>query len=560
MRSGFFRRDWPACVLLTLLCLALYLPGLTTIPPVDRDEPRFAQATKQMLEGGDFIRPRFQTDNRFNKPIGIYWLQAAAVSVTRQQSRPAIWAYRLPSVLGACAAVLLTYWIGCQLFNRSVAALGAAFLASSALLVVEAHLATTDAVLLACVVAAQGCLAALYTAAQRGSPGGARHAAGFWLAQGLGILIKGPIVPLVSGLTLGALLLVDRRTTTRMLAGLRPVWGVPLTLVVILPWMVAVGLATQWTFYREWISGDLLPKIVSGQELHGAPPGSYLLLLAATFWPGSLAMGLGIVQGFRHREQCAERFCLAWLIPTWLFFEVMPTKLPHYVLPTYPALALLVACAVYDLAASRSPTLRSGVVRTGFLLWGLLTLAAGAAIIAAAMILGDGIDFPVASAALAAAVIGIVCVRLCWTAQLVRASWVAVVGSVALFAPLLQWVLPDLQALWLSPAAAAAMAQQTGVDGSRPLVAVGYYEPSLVFLAGANLALVEPQRAVAFLKERSGGLVLVSDDMQPAFTQAASEMGVRVREVWSVDGVNYSKGQRTQLHLFERLQSADSLR
>jgi len=557
MRSGVFGRDWPACVLLTLLCLALYLPGLTTIPPIDRDEPRFAQATKQMLEGGDFIRPRFQTENRFNKPIGIYWLQAAAVLVTRQQGRAAIWAYRLPSVLGACAAVLLTYWVGCQLFNRSAAALGAAFLASSALLVVEAHLATTDAVLLACVVAAQGCLAVLYTAAQRGSPGGARHAAGFWLAQGLGVLIKGPIVPLVSGLTLGALLFVDRRTTTRVLAGLRPVWGVPLTLVVILPWMVAVGLATQWTFYREWISGDLLPKIVSGQELHGAPPGSYLLLLAATFWPGSLAIGLGVVQGFRHRGQCAERFCLAWLIPTWLVFEVMPTKLPHYVLPTYPALALLVACAVCDLAASRSLTLRRGVVRTGFLLWGLLTLAAGAAIIAAGMFLGDGIDFPVASAALAAAVIGVFCVRLCWTAQLVRASWVAVVGSVALFAPLLQWVLPDLRALWLSPAAAAAMAQQAGVDGSRPLVAVGYYEPSLVFLAGANLALVEPQRAVVFLKQSGGGLVLVSDDMQPAFTQAASEMGIRVREVWSADGFNYSKGQRTQLRLFRQRQSPD---
>jgi 4-amino-4-deoxy-L-arabinose transferase-like glycosyltransferase len=324
--------------------------------------------------------------------------------------------------------------------------------------------------------------------------------------------------------------------------------------------MVAVGLATQWTFYGEWISGDLLPKIVSVQELHGAPPGSYLLLLGATFWPGSLAMGLGVVQGFRHRERYAERFCLAWLIPTWLFFEVMPTKLPHYLLPTYPALALLVAGAVYGLAASRSLTSYTGVVRTGFVLWGILTLTAGAVVVAAAMFLGGSIDFPVAGAALAAAVISIVCVQLCWSGHLVRASWVAVVGSVALFAPLLQWVLPDLQALWLSPAAAAAMAQQTGVDGSRPLVAVGYYEPSLVFLAGASLALVEPQRAVTFLKERSSGLVLVSDDMQPAFAQAAGEMGVPVHEVWSVDGINYSKGQRMQLHLFERLQSADSLR
>ncbi len=59
-------------------------------------------------------------------------------------------------------------------------------------------------------------------------------------------------------------------------------------------------------------------------------------------------MGLGVAHGFQHRGRCAERFCLAWLIPTWLFFEVMPTKLPHYLLPAYPALALLVACAVYD--------------------------------------------------------------------------------------------------------------------------------------------------------------------------------------------------------------------
>ena len=560
MHPGFFRRDWPACVLLTLLCLAVYLPGLTTIPPVDRDEPRFAQATKQMLATGDFIRPHLQTENRFNKPIGIYWLQAAAVSVTGQQRGSAIWAYRQPSVLGAYAAVLLTYWIGCRLFNRSVALLGAALLASSALLVVEAHLATTDAALLACVVAAQGCLASLYVAAQRGNLGLARHAAGFWLAQGLGILIKGPVVPLVSGLTMGALVLVDRRATTQMLAGLRVVWGVPLMLVPVLPWMVAVGFATNWTFYRDWL-GDILPKITSGHELHGAPPGTYLLLLAATFWPASFAVGLGIAHAVGRRQRAAERFCLAWLIPTWLFFELMPTKLPHYVLPTYPALALLAACAVVEPPASLSTTLRANLVRGGFVLWGVLTLTAGVAVVAAAIFLGSGVDLRVASAGLAAVLVAIVCVQLGWTGQLVRASWVAVAGSVALFVPVLQWVLPDLQALWLSPAAAAAIAQQASrADGTRPVVAVCYYEPSLIFLAGGNLALVEPTRAVTFLKERRDGLALVSDDQQPAFTRAANEMGVRVRDVWSVDGVNYSKGERTQLHLFEQLQPADSLR
>lgn len=551
VRSGG-RQNALAYGLLTLLCLGVYLPGLTTIPPVDRDEPRFAQATRQMVDSGDFVRPHFQSDDRFNKPIGIYWLQAAAVSVTQQQGRPAIAVYRLPSMLGAWMAVLLTHWIGSHLFERRVALLGAAFLASSALLVVEAHLATTDAVLLTCVVAAQGCLALLYLAAHGTGLSRRRYAVGFWLAQAVGILVKGPIVPLVSSLTVGALVLFDRRRITRTLAGLQVRWGFPLMTVLILPWMLAAGVSTDWKFYREWIGGDLLPKILSGQETHGAPPGLHLLLLTATFWPGSFAAGLGIVRGVAQREQWAERFCLAWLIPTWVFFEVMPTKLPHYVLPAYPALALLVAAAVFDPPANLSLPW-SGLLRSGFVLWGLVPLAAGVAIVAGAMRLGDGVDAAVLCAALAACLICVICVPLCWRGQLIRASWVAVLGSVVLFAPVLQWVLPDLRSLWLSDAAAAAIAHRPSRgNGSRRLAVVGYHEPSLIFLAGTNTALIEPQPAAAFLSQRSGGLVLVSDDQQAAFERAAGDLGVGIHEVWSADGFNYSMGRWTRLRLFEQ--------
>ena len=66
--------------LLVGFCLFLYLPGISTIPPLDRDEARFAQATRQMLETGDFLRIRFQDEARNKKPAGIYWMQAAAVS------------------------------------------------------------------------------------------------------------------------------------------------------------------------------------------------------------------------------------------------------------------------------------------------------------------------------------------------------------------------------------------------------------------------------------------------------------------------------------------------
>src|SRR5882762_12028305 len=102
--------------LLAALCLLLYLPGLASIPPLDRDEARFAQASRQMLETGDFLRIRFQDEARNKKPAGIYWLQAAAVAAFSTPESTAIWPYRLPSVVGALAAALLIFTIGSALF------------------------------------------------------------------------------------------------------------------------------------------------------------------------------------------------------------------------------------------------------------------------------------------------------------------------------------------------------------------------------------------------------------------------------------------------------------
>src|SRR5437588_1758554 len=119
--------------LLAGLCLLLYLPGVAAIPPLDRDEARFAQATRQMLETGDFLRIRFQDEARNKKPAGIYWLQAAAVSAFSTPSAIAIWPYRLPSLLGAMAAVLLTFALGTALFDsgeQGVAARRIAFFAA----------------------------------------------------------------------------------------------------------------------------------------------------------------------------------------------------------------------------------------------------------------------------------------------------------------------------------------------------------------------------------------------------------------------------------------------
>jgi hypothetical protein len=149
------RKDWVGesvgvlrYVLLCLLCLILYAPGLASIPSVDRDEARFAQATRQMLETGDFIRIRFQEEARNKKPIGIHWLQAAAVALFSMPGSTAIWPYRLPSALAATIAVLFTSVLGATLLSsRRAGFVAGPTMASALVLVVEAHLAKTDATL-----------------------------------------------------------------------------------------------------------------------------------------------------------------------------------------------------------------------------------------------------------------------------------------------------------------------------------------------------------------------------------------------------------------------------
>src|SRR5712691_2066865 len=155
-----------AAAVLVVVALLSFLPGLFSIPPIDRDEARFAQAAKQMVESGDYVDIRFQDEVRYKKPVGIYWLQAAAVNAASalgvRNARTTIWLYRIPSVVGAIGAVLLTYWAALALVSRRAALLAGLMLASCVLLGFERFLAKTDAMLLMTVVAAMGAMGRAY--------------------------------------------------------------------------------------------------------------------------------------------------------------------------------------------------------------------------------------------------------------------------------------------------------------------------------------------------------------------------------------------------------------
>src|SRR3954453_3268568 len=303
-----------------LVCgFLLFLPGFFSIPPVDRDEARFAQATKQMIESGDYVDIRFQDDVRYKKPAGIYWLQSDAVETAWAVGLPGaqvrIWVYRIPSLIGAVGAVLLTYWTALAFVSRRGAVLAALLLCCSVLLGAEARLAKTDAVLLLTGIAAMGAMSRVYLSWQRGED--PAHPPWswpiiFWTALAGGILIKGPLILMFVGLTIAALAILDRSAV--WLWRLRPVWGLMWLLVLVLPWFIAIFWRAGDTFFVDSLGGDMLSKLAA-QESHGAPPGVYLLLFWVTFWPGAPLAGLAAPAVWRGRGEAGAQYVPAWLAP-----------------------------------------------------------------------------------------------------------------------------------------------------------------------------------------------------------------------------------------------------
>ncbi|HEY8439911.1 MAG TPA: glycosyltransferase family 39 protein, partial [Xanthobacteraceae bacterium] len=367
--------DARAVLTLLVVCFLFFLPGLFTIPPTDRDEARFAQATKQMLETGDYIDIRFQDEVRYKKPVGIYWLQAASVKAGRslgmRNGLTTIWLYRIPSLIGAIGAVLLTYWCALAFVSRRAPLFAALMMASCVLLGIERLLAKTDAMLLMTVVAAMGALARAYLPRDDAGPRDQWiNAAVFWTALAGGVLLKGPLIVMIAALAALTLAIVDR--SARWLWHLKPIAGVLWLAALVLPWFIAITGRAGEAFYSESLGQDLLGKIFGGQEGHGAPPGYYFVLFWITFWPGATLAALATPYVWSARHEPRIKFLLAWLVPAWLLFEAVITKLPHYVLPLYPAIAILAAAALDARKLSRKPWLVSGTMA-----WFVLPLLAG---------------------------------------------------------------------------------------------------------------------------------------------------------------------------------------
>lgn len=555
--TGVLRRlaRWPAATLF-LFCVIAWVPGFFTLPPLDRDESRFAQASKQMVETGNLVDIRFSEGARYNKPIGIYWLQAASAKIFGGPAHKEIWTYRMPSLIGGFLALLFAYWCARAFASRETALLSAVLLGATLLATAEAKIATTDAVLLATILAAQAMFLRVYLAARDPArqPVGLGIVLAGWVAVAAGILIKGPVILAVLGVTLAAVSLWDR--DWRWLKATRPGLGFALVAILVAPWAIAIGIESHGAFYRQALGHDFGSKIIGGQESHGALPGYFLLLSSVTLWPATLLALPGIASGIAFRRHAAPRYLLTWAAATWLLFEIVPTKLPHYILPAYPALVMLGALWAMRpalLVEARSERVIRYLACGQFL---LVAFALAAVPIVVAWKFGSGVAPLIAIGVGAIAVIGTAAAILLARRKAVAAALFGILAAIIVYPVLTLSVAPGLSPLWISPHAAALITKD-GRPNDPPVILAGYVEPSLVFLLGTDTRL-ENGIGAADLAARQGGLVMIEDHERQNFQTALSARHAAAAIVDDLSGYDYSRGRAVHLSLYRVTQSPEA--
>ncbi len=551
-RLDQWSRGWRGPLFAALVALLAGLPGVFAVPPLDRDESRFAQATSQMLETGDYVSINYQDQPRDKKPVGIHWLQAAAVSVVSDVADRDIWAFRIPSLLGAMLAAAACAWGAAFFFGPRAGLLAGAMMGASFLLSTEAFIAKTDVVLAGTTTLALAALGRMYGAQRDGQTPGWRTKLLFWLAIGAATLVKGPVGPLVALLAMLAVSTWDsveaKANRFGWLKHIGWTWGPLIVVAICGPWAWAITVASDGAFWGAAIGGDLAPKLAGGHERHGGLFGYHLLISPMLLFPATLLLPAGLVLAWKARAEPGVRFALCWLIPTWLMFELLPTKLAHYTLPAMGALCWLMA------AALREPLGRlSRVVGAGLL--GFAALVFSAICIAALVEYGDGgpgdLFWTIVTVALfvgAAAIGGVMIFREAAGRALLAAGLVGVLAHAAFFGQLA----PLMEPLWLSQRVALALASsglapREGVTPG-PVEIAGYAEPSLVFALGTTTGLGGPAEAVKAIGE--GRPAVVEARERAAFLTAMRAAKLTPRPVKTISGIDYSNGDEMSLTLY----------
>jgi len=463
-------------LLIALGFYLLYFAGLGSYPLLDPDEPVFGQVAKEIAAGSGWLTPHYHGQVWFDKPPLFYWLSAAAASLFG----PTELALRLPSALLAVALVLLVYALASYDFGRRAGIFAAVVMATSLQQIILAHAAVTDMTLAFCLTGSLYACRRWLDAAGRARFG--------WITlcgamAGLGMLAKGPVAPVLLGLTFVIHLWWSRRL--RSLASTDALAGIAVFLIVALPWYVTMYAAHRRSFVEGFLVTNNVLRFLKPE--HAGQTGSWtsyfrnVPVLFLFFFPWSVFLPQGIARSWKANH--GARLAAVWFAVVFVFFSISKTQLVTYIFPLYPAAAVFVG-NLWALSTLKDTGVERGMRLAAWVAVGISVLAA------AALARSAHAKYP--EAEWAAFVLGIILVlttasALVWLirhrGRSAPAVWIVGTGMAALTLWLVYAVMP----LAAARASTRDLARRAlGVPRGR-VIGLDVDRPSLLFYLGSRL-------------------------------------------------------------------------
>ena len=322
---------------LFLFTLFLHSLGNASLPLIDRDEPRFAEASREMKQSGDFIIPRVNGDFRFDKPPLIYWCQVAAFNVLGDND----FAARLPSVLFAALTTMVTALWGSRIFSPKVGLCAGLIFATCLQVFIHSRAAVADMPMIFFFVAAS------WSDWERQRRNTLWLWWTFYLSLGLGFLSKGPISLLPMIFSPLQALITHKPFRLNLLSSLG---GLGVVLLVVGSWGIPALITTHGEFFQIGIGKHVVGRSFAAMDHHGGSGWLgyilflpfYFVTLFFSFFPWCIFIPKTFVR-LRSRIDRDELYLLITIVAIFAVFTLVQTKLPHYTLPCFPMLAILMA-------------------------------------------------------------------------------------------------------------------------------------------------------------------------------------------------------------------------
>ncbi len=534
------QRIWLIAVALSLIIAAIYLFMITRSTLWDRDEPRFARAAVEMLQSGNYLVPSFNGQLWADKPILTYWLMSLSIRIFGANE----FACRFWQAIGTAISCLITFAIGKKIMGDRQGLWAMVILASSTMILIVGTMATADGATLPFIL---GAMAVFIS----GLTNGFRFYQVILMGvlTGFGMLAKGPIGVLPFPVMIITVWQLRKDYKEFFKNSFLIFTSLCIGVIIFLCWAIPANKETGGQFLATFVGRHVITRFFKPMEHHG---GNFLLYLPyylpviiggffpwIIFLPGAVAISKKIC------DKTCRVILLTWIISIVIMMTFAATKLPHYIIFVWPALALLAAGAIVESHENLLSEKDKKWLGRGNWFFVPVGLAASLALIIAPFFL------KIPDLVIPACICGIILLLMTFFTvfylvkyRILLVSKIILLGMVIFHIPYMSGILPVFENLKVTPSVARAVNE--AVPDSVPVATYKFGEPSLNFYLGRNIRVLADQNdVVAWIKRKESLVLIVPENEYKKIEQTFGNLPVKI--LYCKEGLNYSKGKKIKL-------------